>query len=309
MNLYAAPTTIDPADCERIGANLYAIRSEWKPLPPVEKHRAVIAYYAGAMKGDAVFSNISGAVMRDLPLPRQIPYRPHCYSTARRKSAGSLIQWHLSAAALDFDRVGVARVAKSERVLVDLATSIDAAATLTALNHCLAHDHFSVSALEGYLRRNTGVHGSKRLRSLLPFANGGCESPLETIAWLAIYSAGLTMPELQVKIADAGGFAGRVDMHWQTGRRSLIVELDGKVKYTDREVLFKEKKREDRITEAGHRVLRFTWQDIQSGRLVSRLKDIGIPERRNFGRKFPHWDTARAIGAQTSKFAEKALLF
>jgi hypothetical protein len=113
---------------------------------------------------------------------------------------------------------------------------------------------------------------------------------METLAWLTLYRAGLTMPEQQVKLYGANHFLGRVDMHWQLNKRSIVAELDDKVKYTDKESIFNEKKREDRIAEAGHKVLRFTWVDIQSGKMISRLKEIGIQERRYFGRKLPGWD-------------------
>ncbi|MDR3305590.1 MAG: hypothetical protein LBS85_06175 [Clostridiales Family XIII bacterium] len=290
MIIRALTFDIDTTADESLGGNLYAARLEWGRLMPIERHRAVIEYYAGKMRGDGqVFSNISGAVMRDIPLPKQISYRPHCYSTAKRKSDENVIRWHFSATPLDFDLIDGVKVAKPERIIVDLASSLDADSTLIALNHCILARHFSVPDLEKYLCQNTGVPGNKRLRSLLPFANAKCESPMETLAWLALYRASLAMPEQQVRLSSANHFLGRVDMHWQLNKRSIVAELDGKVKYTDKESIFKEKKREDRIAEAGHKVLRFTWADMQSGRLVSRLKEIGIPERRYFGRKLPEW--------------------
>jgi hypothetical protein len=191
---------------------------------------------------------------------------------------------------LDFDLIDGVRVAKPERVIVDLALALDAIAALTALNHCVASGHFSAAALEKSLCKKSGLPGNKRLRLLLPFANAKCESPMETLAWLAIYQAGLATPGQQVSLSDASHFLGRVDMQWQLGKRSIVAELDGKIKYADKDAIFNEKKREDRITEAGHKVLRFTWADIQSGRMVSRLKELGIPQRRCFGRKFPQWD-------------------
>ncbi|MDR3305275.1 MAG: hypothetical protein LBS85_04475 [Clostridiales Family XIII bacterium] len=307
FNMYIIIYTLNPDDIntavyESLSANLYAVRAEWRRLMPTERHRAVIEYYSRKMKGNCpVFSNISGAVMRDIPVPPRISYRPHCYSTAKRHLGKNLIRWHFSTAYLDFDLIGGARVAKPERVVVDLASSLDAKAALTALNHCIAAGHFSAAALAKSLCKNSGIPGNKKLSLLLPFANAKCESPMETLAWLTIYQAGLVMPEQQVTLSDADRFLGRVDMRWQidkrSNRRSIVAELDGKIKYTDKEAIFSEKKREDRITEAGHKVLRFTWADIQSGKMISRLKDIGIPERRNFGRKFPRWDSDPEINS------------
>jgi hypothetical protein len=292
---------INTTTYESLGANLYAVRSEWQRLTPVERHRAMVEYYSEKIRSNsAVFSNISGAVMRNIPVPNWISYRPHCYATGRRSIEETMVLWHFSTDHLDFDLINGARVAKPERVIVDLASSLDAEATLTALNHCLATKCFSAAMLEKSLCRNTGIPGCKRLRLLFPFANAKCESPMETLAWLTIYQAGLMMPEQQVTLSNANRVLGRVDMRWQRNKRSIVVELDGKIKYTNKEAIFNEKKREDRITEAGHKVLRFTWADIQSGKMISRLKAIGIPERRYFGRKFPQWDGDPEMNSEMS---------
>jgi very-short-patch-repair endonuclease len=51
----------------------------------------------------------------------------------------------------------------------------------------------------------------------------------------------------------------RVDMLWRV--RRLVLEADGKVKCT-RDELWREKRRELRLTRLGYRVERVTWADV-----------------------------------------------
>jgi len=68
----------------------------------------------------------------------------------------------------------------------------------------------------------------------------------------------------QVLIVDEDGEpVGRVDF-LVTGT-NVIVEFDGKVKYAsgDPDVLWKEKRREDRLRRLGYVVVRLTWADLE----------------------------------------------
>lgn len=71
-----------------------------------------------------------------------------------------------------------------------------------------------------------GIAGAARALAL---ADGWAESPLETR--LALLSAGLPRPELQVEIHDGVGFVGRVDAWYE--EVAVAVEFDGRVKYLD----------------------------------------------------------------------------
>ena len=100
-------------------------------------------------------------------------------------------------------------------------------------------------------------------------SDGRAESPLETRGRLAMLAAGLPRPELQVEIHDAAGFIGRVDAWYEDA--AVAIEFDGQVKYTDPryasspgEVLWKEKRREDRMRAVGVRVVRVVNEDLGS---------------------------------------------
>jgi hypothetical protein len=114
---------------------------------------------------------------------------------------------------------------------------------------------------------------------------------LETRRRLALLSAGLPRPELQVEIHDGAGFIGRVDAWYEEA--AVAVEFDGRVKYVDPrdassgEVLWKEKRREDRLRDAGARVVRIVNDDLGPAwpRRASRIRsllDAPYPSERRF---------------------------
>jgi hypothetical protein len=114
-----------------------------------------------------------------------------------------------------------------------------------------------------------GTHrvGIAQAARALGLSDGRAESPLETRGRLAMLSSGLPRPGLQVEIHDAAGFVGRVDAWYEDA--AVAIEFDGKVKYTDPrhtsspgEVLWEEKRREDRMRAVGIRVVRVVNEDL-----------------------------------------------
>jgi predicted transcriptional regulator of viral defense system len=116
-----------------------------------------------------------------------------------------------------------------------------------------------------------GTHriGIAQAARALSLSDGRAESPLETRGRLAMLASGLPRPELQVEIHDAAGFIGRVDAWYEDA--AVAIEFDGQVKYTDPryasspgQVLWKEKRREDRLRAVGVRVVRVVNEDLAS---------------------------------------------
>ena len=60
----------------------------------------------------------------------------------------------------------------------------------------------------------------------------------------------------------------------------VLVEFDGRLKYSDRDSLFAEKQREDRIRSLGFEVVRITWSDLRDPARVRRLVDAAIARSR-----------------------------
>ena len=106
------------------------------------------------------------------------------------------------------------------------------------------------------LMRGCGV-----VRRALDIARPGAQTILESLSRVRLCRAGLPEPQLQVPMYDAQGLIGIVDMWWES--LGVVGEADGAVKYDDRQVLYQEKIREDRIRAKGLRFVRWGWEDTK----------------------------------------------
>lgn len=118
------------------------------------------------------------------------------------------------------------------------------------------------------------------------FMDGRSESVGESRTRVLLHHLGYT-PQLQVPITDARGFVGRVD--FDLDGIETVLEFDGKVKYgryvpegkTAADVVWEEKRREDRIRGTGRQVVRITWADLDHPELVDRMiRDAAVRARR-----------------------------
>ncbi len=83
---------------------------------------------------------------------------------------------------------------------------------------------------------------------------------METRLRLLLVLAGLPRPHAQVSLHDdAGRFVGRSDLYYPVQR--LAIEYDGS---THRESLTADNRRQNRLINAGYRLLRFSAADVLS---------------------------------------------
>jgi predicted transcriptional regulator of viral defense system len=214
-----------------------------------------------------VLSHASAARLHRLSVPRTEPRdvrvtavdqwrRGRGYRVARAALPGDdVLPW------LAFGTTSPARTVVDcarEWSLTDAVIAMDAA--MQALTVARAEIHRAVLA---------GTHrvGIGRAARALGLSDGRAESPLETRGRLALLFAGFPSPELQVEIHDGAGLIGRVDAWYE--QAAVAVEFDGRVKYLDPrdgttagEVLWKEKRREDRLRDVGVRVVRVVNEDL-----------------------------------------------
>ena len=67
---------------------------------------------------------------------------------------------------------------------------------------------------------------------VVEFTDQRAESPLESIARVALRDCGLPPPDLQVWLGGVVEPGGRVDFYWK--RYRTVAEVDGDLKYQDR---------------------------------------------------------------------------
>lgn len=155
------------------------------------------------------------------------------------------------------------------RTIVDLARH-DRRDGLMAADRALREGAVTRSQLDAQLRLATGWPGVRWARQTVLLASPLAESPLESLARLAVHDFGLPAPELQVEVWDPVECQlYRTDMMWRD--RKVILEADGRLKYSD-DALWREKRRELALTRLGYHVERVVWSDLTSGRQRTRAR-------------------------------------
>lgn len=149
---------------------------------------------------------------------------------------------------------------------VQVGLSCGAEAALMAADAALHRRLMSHEELDEAMALMRWYAGIGPVRAALAMADAQIESPGESRTHLLLHSLGLPV-RLQVLIRD-GSFAARVD--FEVVGLPVIVEFDGRVKYTDPQVLFDEKTREDRLRELGYEFVRLTWADLRDPTVAKR---------------------------------------
>jgi very-short-patch-repair endonuclease len=287
MGMKYSSRILPKTEYKQIAKNYYAVRSEWALMTDAARHLDMCDCVSNRRR-QPMFTGQSACAMRGIARLDAFEMRPYCISD-RRKRTDDFVVWNYGPldpnATIERGRLAAGPI----RTVFDLAKFDSPESLLVSINDCLYKKMFTKKWFVREMEKRPGMKGTKLLGQLLRLATPECESPLETIAWTAIYKAGFRMPLQQVKIYDDDKFVGRVDMYWKVRRRRIVLELDGKVKYTGAETdaLYKEKKREDALREMKYDVIRATWEDVISGDLAKMLHKRKIPMRRDSARSFP----------------------
>jgi hypothetical protein len=107
--------------------------------------------------------------------------------------------------------------------------------------------------------------GIRAAQRVVAFADRKAGSVLESVSRVAFHEEGLPPPETQVLIADEWGPFAEVDFRWP--EFNVIGEADGIGKYdadewrSPRDKIRAEKRREERLFDAGYEVVRWGWED------------------------------------------------
>ncbi len=155
------------------------------------------------------------------------------------------------------------RVTDPTWTVIDTARESTFEQGIVLAESALWHERTTSESLRSVLLSCADWPGARNAGRVIAFASSLSESPGESLARIAFERLGLPQPRQQVAVRDALGLIGRVDFLWDEFR--TIGEFDGRLKYDDerRETLYDEKRREDRLREAGFEVVRFGWADVQ----------------------------------------------
>ena len=150
------------------------------------------------------------------------------------------------------------------RTLRDLCVRLPAVEVLTSMDMAVYTRLTTPSEIRHYGECMQGYPGAALLRELAPVA-APAESPMETRLRWQLLEARLPRPEVQVELRDRDGqFLGRADIYYPAAR--LAIEYDG-VNHRDR--LAEDNRRQNRLVNAGYRLLRFTASDLDRPEVVA----------------------------------------
>jgi predicted transcriptional regulator of viral defense system len=180
----------------------------------------------------------------------------------------------------DLWRLEAFHVTAPARTLVDCTREWPLTDSVVALDAALRSEQVTRAELEAAVLRARHWVGIGSAARACGLADGRAESPLETRGRVALLAAGLPRPELQVELRDGSGLLARVDAWYDEA--GVAVEFDGRVKYLDPrdgrdpgEVLWREKRREDRVRELGVRFVRLAQEDVGPGRRRDLAQRLG----------------------------------
>jgi very-short-patch-repair endonuclease len=144
------------------------------------------------------------------------------------------------------------------RTVGELSARLDLIKAVVIVDAALHTGLLRSDNLASWARAHSGHRGMRNLRKALSLADGGAESPMETRLRLVLVLGGLRTPKTQVTIRDRWGrVLGRPDLYYEEER--LGIEYDGGA---HRETLAEDNRRQNRLLNAGVRLLRFTGGDV-----------------------------------------------
>ncbi|MFI7433495.1 type IV toxin-antitoxin system AbiEi family antitoxin domain-containing protein [Micromonospora haikouensis] len=178
----------------------------------------------------------------------------------QRDSDPALTVHQLTTAPGDIVRVAGIPVTSVLRTVTDVILRQDRYPAVSVLDSALNRGVLTPGDLftAGVLIR--GRRGAVAARGYLREADGRAQSPLETRSRLRCVDGGVPPDTLQLQVRDEDGhLLGVGDLGWRAAR--LIAEADGAGPHSSPEALLADRRRQNRLVNAGWRVLRFTWSD------------------------------------------------
>ncbi|RIW44695.1 hypothetical protein D3H59_17000 [Micromonospora endophytica] len=131
---------------------------------------------------------------------------------------------------------------------------------VSVLDSALNRGLLAETDLASIARRIRRRRGATAARGYLAEADGRAQSPLETRSRLRCVDGRVPPDVLQIEVRDDDGYLlGIGDLGWRAPR--VIAEADGQGPHSTPDAIFADRRRQNRLTNAGWTILRFTWQD------------------------------------------------
>ncbi|MEH1164732.1 DUF559 domain-containing protein [Micromonospora sp. CPCC 205539] len=160
----------------------------------------------------------------------------------------------------DVAKAGGVRATSPLRTVSDVILGVDRYSAVSVLDSALNQDRITAGDLALIPNLICGRRGAVAARSHLAEADGRAQSPLETRARLRCVDGRVPPDALQLEPRDDDGYLlGVGDLGWRAPR--VIAEADGRSAHDTPQAAFADRRRQNRLVNAGWAVLRFTWAD------------------------------------------------
>ncbi|WP_233563577.1 DUF559 domain-containing protein [Micromonospora musae] len=171
-----------------------------------------------------------------------------------------LVVHQLTVGPRDLSTVAGIPVTTAMRTVSDVILRTDRYAAVSVLDSALNSGRFASEELGLVSALIRGRRGAAAARCHLAEADGRAQSPLETRARLRCVDGRVPPDTLQLEVRDDDGYLlGVGDLGWRGPK--VIAEADGREAHDTPAAVFADRRRQNRLVNAGWTVLRFTWAD------------------------------------------------
>jgi very-short-patch-repair endonuclease len=209
---------------------------------------------------DAVASHLTAARALGLPVPAGGP--EHATGACGVRSLRDLVVHRVDLPADDVRRTGrdEPAVTTLRRTVLDCLRVLPVDDADRLLAWCLPRGVLRREDLRAAVLAGFGRLGTPALLGALRRTAGDALSPAERRMHALLRRGGVRGWTANATVRDAAGVVGVVDVLF--ARQRVVIEVDGWAAHGGREAFESDRRRQNRLTNAGYRVLRFTWRDL-----------------------------------------------
>jgi hypothetical protein len=256
----------------------YVATARWERLDAAGRYRALVVATLLLSDLPLVACSWSAAVLHGLDILGPWPTTVHVLASERSRAgrSGLIVRHAIDRGVAEVVRVGDYWATSAARAAVDVARVVTFRNGVVVCDAALRQDERGGTAMAASLAACQGLKGADVARRATAFADGRSGSVGESLSRVVIHELGLPAPDLQRTFVDGLGFVGDTDFWWE--QFCTIGEFDGRVKYgrvgtgeDPRDVVWREKRREDRLRGLGTEVARWTWWHIEHPAELQRL--------------------------------------